>query len=43
MRLRFTEAALADLRSIRACTLETWGPGQEQRYLDGIWSRLEDL
>jgi plasmid stabilization system protein ParE len=43
MKLRLTEAALADLRSIRAHTLETWGSDQEQRYLDRIWSRLEDL
>lgn len=43
MRLRLTEAALADLRSIRAYTLETWGSDQEQRYLDRIWARFEDL
>jgi toxin ParE1/3/4 len=43
MKLRLTEAALADLRSIRAYTLETWGSDQEQRYLDRIWSRFEDL
>jgi toxin ParE1/3/4 len=43
MKLRLTEAALADLRSIRAYTLETRGPDQEQRYLERIWSRFEDL
>ena len=43
MKLRLTEAALADLRSIRAYTLETWGLEQEQRDLERIWSRLDDL
>lgn len=43
MRLRLTEAALADLRTIRAYTLETWGSDQEQCYLDRIWSCMEDL
>ena len=40
-RLRFPEKKV--LRSIRAYTLETWGSDQEQRYLDRIWSRFEDL
>jgi len=43
MKLQLTKAALGDLRSIRAYTLETWGPDQEQRYLAQIWSRFEDL
>jgi toxin ParE1/3/4 len=43
MKLVLTLAALEDLRSIRAYTLETWGPDQEQRYLDQIWARFEDL
>lgn len=41
MKLVLTEAALDDLRSIRAYTLETWGPEQEKRYLRQIWLRLE--
>ncbi len=43
MKLILTQAALEDLRSIRAFTLETWGPVQEQRYLERIWARFEDL
>ncbi len=43
MKLILTHAALADLRSIRAYTLETWGLDQEKRYLDQIWERFEDL
>jgi plasmid stabilization system protein ParE len=31
MKLVLTEAALDDLRSIRAYTLETWGEEQEER------------
>ena len=33
MKLELTPAALADLRSIRAYTLERWGPTQEMVYL----------
>ena len=43
MRLILTEAALEDLRSIRAYTMESWGAGQEQHYLDSLWSRMEAL
>jgi len=43
MKLQLTKAALEDLRSIRAYTLQTWGPDQEQRYLDRIWSRFESI
>lgn len=43
MNLLLTQAALEDLRSIRAYTMETWGDDQEQRYLDRIWSRFQDL
>lgn len=43
MRLVLTEAALEDLRSIRAYTMESWGADQEQRYLDSLWSRMEAL
>ncbi len=41
MKLEFTPAALADLRSIRAYTLENWGPAQETAYLDGMWEKFE--
>lgn len=43
MKLILTEAALEDLRSIRAYTFENWGVEQEQRYLRQIWSRIESL
>lgn len=43
MNLLLTQAALEDLRSIRAYTMETWGDDQEQLYLDRIWSRFQDL
>lgn len=41
MKLLLTEAALDDLRSIRAHTLETWGSAQEELYLERIWDRFE--
>lgn len=40
MKLTFTHAALEDLRSIRAYTLETWGAEQEDRYLNRIWAKF---
>jgi toxin ParE1/3/4 len=43
MKLEITPAALEDLRSIRAYTLDRWGPDQEQRYLDQLWRRFEDI
>jgi toxin ParE1/3/4 len=43
VKLTFTQAALADLRSIRAYTLETWGPDQEERYLNNIWAKMESI
>lgn len=43
MKLFLTEAALDDLRSIRAYTLETWGPKQEEKYLRQIWQRFEAI
>jgi len=43
MKFVLTEAALADLRSIRAYTLERWGTEQEERYLRTLWSRIEAL
>lgn len=43
MNLELTHAALGDLRSIRAYTLDQWGPAQEQQYLDQIWKKFESL
>ena len=43
MKLALTPAALADLRSIRAYTLERWGPTQEMVYLDQMWEKFETL
>ena len=43
MKLELTQAALDDLRSIRAYTMERWGPVQEQRYLDQIWGKFETI
>jgi toxin ParE1/3/4 len=43
MTLDFTPAAVSDLRSIRAYTLETWGAEQEQKYLDSLWARFEEI
>jgi toxin ParE1/3/4 len=43
MKLSLTHAALADLRSIRAYTLDTWGAAQEEIYLNRIWSRFEEI
>lgn len=43
MKLVLTEAALEDLRSIRAYTLETWGSEQESAYLRRMWSRFRSI
>jgi plasmid stabilization system protein ParE len=43
VRLEITPAALEDLQSIRAYTLETWGAEQEQAYLEGIWKRFGEI
>src|SRR4051812_23211236 len=43
MRLELTPAALSDLRSIGAYTLQNWGPEQEQRYLDSLWTKFEEI
>jgi len=43
MTLDFTQAAVADLQSIRNYTLETWGPDQERIYLDSMWNRFEEI
>ena len=41
--MTLTLAALDDLRSIRAYTLEMWGKDQEVNYLNRIWERFELL
>jgi toxin ParE1/3/4 len=43
VKLDITRAALEDLRSIRAYTLETWGPAQEEVYLEGLWRKFGAL
>ena len=43
MTLDFTLAAIADLRSISAYTLEKWGARQEQNYLDSLWTKFEEI
>lgn len=43
MKMIFTHAALEDLRSIRAYTLETWGREQEERYLNRIWTKFDSI
>ena len=43
MKLALTPAALADLRAIRAYTLERWGLTQEIAYLDQMWEKFETL
>lgn len=43
MKMTFTHAAVEDLRSIRAYTLETWGGEQEERYLNRIWERFDSI
>lgn len=41
MTLEFTNAAVADLQTIRNYTLENWGEEQEAAYLDALWSKFE--
>jgi toxin ParE1/3/4 len=43
MTLDFTPAAISDLQSIRAYTLEHWGTRQEQLYLDSLWAKFETI
>ena len=43
MTLEFTKAAVSDLQSIRNYTLEKWGPEQEQKYLDSLWTKFEEI
>jgi toxin ParE1/3/4 len=43
MTLDFTPAAIRDLQSIRAYTLETWGSQQEQLYLESLWAKFDSI
>jgi len=43
MKIELTPAALADLRSIRAYTLERWGAKQEEAHLNRMWERFESI
>ena len=43
MILDLTKAAVSDLQSVRSYTLETWGPEQEQHYLDELWKKFEQI
>ncbi len=43
MNLALSPAAGLDLQSISDYTLRIWGEGQETRYLDGIWRKLEEI
>lgn len=43
MILDLTEAAVSDLQSIRSYTLKSWGPEQEQHYLDALWEKFEEI
>ena len=43
MRLELTEAAVEDLRAIRAYTLHQWGERQEDIYLDQLWNRFAEI
>jgi toxin ParE1/3/4 len=43
LRLELSEAALADIRSIREFTLEHWGPTQEEIYLNSMWAVFSEI
>jgi toxin ParE1/3/4 len=43
MQLDLTHAALSDLQSVRAYTLETWGEDQEEKYLNEMWDRFAEI
>ena len=38
-----TNAALIDLQAIRNYTLQTWGEEQEDKYLDEMWAKFEEI
>ena len=41
MILKLSDSAKKDLQAISAYTIEHWGYGQEDKYLDQIYSRFE--
>jgi len=43
MKLELTDAAVEDLRANADYTRHQWGPEQEERYLDSVWSRFEEI
>ena len=43
MKSDFTKAAVSDLRSVRDYTLEKWGAGQEEQYLNALWEKFEEM
>jgi len=43
MTLDLTDAALSDLQSVRAYTLDTWGEEQEEKYLNELWGKFEEI
>ena len=40
MEIILSPAAIRDLQSISAYTLQTWGAAQEESYLKGLWEKL---
>jgi len=43
MHLELTQSAAQDLRTISHYTLETWGEEQQDRYLEGIYRKFEEI
>ena len=43
MTFDLTSAAVEDLQSIREYTLRKWGAEQEEKYLDAMWKRVEEI
>ncbi len=43
MKLDLTDAAVADIRSIREYTVLTWGERQNEVYHERLWKRLEEI
>ena len=43
VKLEITDAAIADIRSIREYTLLQWGERQDEIYADLLWKRFEEI
>ena len=43
MKLDLTEAAVADIRSIRTYTVRAWGKRQDELYQARLWKRFEEI